>query len=71
MRLPQWLSAKEPTCHAGATGDMGSIPGLGISPGEGHSNLLQCSCWENPHRQRSLAGYSPYSHKESDRTEMT
>ena len=26
----------------------GSIPGLGRSPGEGHSNLLQDSCLENP-----------------------
>ena len=24
---------------------------------------------ENPHGQRSLAGYSPWSHKESDMTE--
>ena len=28
--------------------DMGSIPGLGISPGGGHSNPLQYSCLENP-----------------------
>ena len=31
---------------------------------------LQCSCLENPHRQRSLAGYSPWGHKESDATEQ-
>ena len=37
------------------------------SPGEG--NLLQYSCLENPHGQRSLVGYSPWSHKESDTTE--
>ena len=29
-------------------GDLGSIPGLGRSPGEGNGNLLQCSCLENP-----------------------
>ena len=29
------------------TGDPGSIPGLGRSPGEGNSNLLQYSCLEN------------------------
>ena len=46
--------------------DMGLIPGLGRSPGGGHGNPLQCSCLENPHGQRSLAGYS---HKESDTTE--
>ena len=36
---------KESTCNAG---DMGSIPGLGRSPGEGNGNPLQCSCLENP-----------------------
>ena len=40
-------------------GNMGLIPGLGRSPGEGHGNLLQSSCLEDPHRQRSLVGYSP------------
>ena len=29
-------------------GDLGSIPGLGGSPGEGNGNLLQYSCLENP-----------------------
>jgi len=28
--------------------DTGSIPGLGRSPGGGHSNPLQYSCLENP-----------------------
>ena len=28
--------------------DVGSIPGLGRSPGGGHGNPLQCSCLENP-----------------------
>ena len=35
---------KEPSCNAG---DLGSIPGLGRSSGEGNGNLLQCSCLEN------------------------
>ena len=30
------------------TGDLGSIPGLGRSPGEGSGNPLQYSCLENP-----------------------
>ena len=34
--------------NAGDTGDMGSIPGLGRSPGEGNGNPLQYSCLENP-----------------------
>ena len=29
-------------------GDMGSIPGLGRSPGEGNGNPLQYSCLGNP-----------------------
>ena len=41
-------------------GDLGSILGLKTSPGKGHSNPLQYSCLENPHRQRSLAGCSPW-----------
>ena len=36
---------KESACNAG---DLGSIPGLGRSPGEGNDYLLQCSCLENP-----------------------
>ena len=34
--------------------DPGSIPGLGRSPGEGNGNLLQYSCLEKSHGQRSL-----------------
>ena len=50
-------NGKESTCNVG---DLGSTPGLGRSPGEGHGNPLQYSCLENPHGQRSLAGYSPW-----------
>ena len=45
---------------AGDAGDLGFIPGLGRSPGGGRGNPLQYSCMENPHGQRSLAGYSPW-----------
>ena len=43
--LPGWLSVKNPSANAG---DMGLIPGLGRSPGEGNGNPLQYSCLENP-----------------------
>ena len=33
---------------ASNAGDLGSIPGSGISPGEGNGNPLQYSCLENP-----------------------
>ena len=48
------------------------IPSLGWedSPGGGHGNLLQYSCLENPHGQRSLAGYTPWGRKELDTTEQ-
>ena len=48
---------------------MGLIPGSGRSPEAGHGNPLWYSCLENPHGQRSLVGYSPWGHKESDMTE--
>ena len=56
---------KESTCNAG---DLGSIPGLGRSSGEGYGNPLQYSCLEHPHGQRSLAGYSPWGCTESGMT---
>ena len=39
----QLESSKESTFHAGETGDVGSIPGLGRCPGEGNGNPLQNS----------------------------
>ena len=47
-------------------GDQGSIPRLARSPGEGNGNLLQYSGLENS-KDRSLAGYSPWGHKELDK----
>ena len=66
MGSPCSLDGKEFT---GNMGDLGSIPGLGRSPGGGHGNPLQYSCLENPHGQRNLAGYSPWGHRELDTTE--
>ena len=39
---------KNPLASAGDVRDVGSIPGLGRSPGGGHGNPLQYSCLENP-----------------------
>ena len=50
-------------------GDLSLIPWLGRSPGGEYGNPLQYSCLENPHGQRSLAGYSPWGCKESDMAE--
>ena len=43
--FPGSSAGKEFTCNAG---DLGSIPGLGRSPGKGNGNPLQYSCLENP-----------------------
>ena len=46
--LPWWLSGKKSSCNAG---DMGSIPGLGSSPGKemaAHSSIL---AWRIPWRE--------------------
>ena len=58
--------SKESACNEG---DLGLIPGLGRSPRGGHGDLFQYSCLENPYGQRSLAGYSPWGHKELNMTE--
>ena len=45
MGFPHSSVGKESACNAG---DLGLIPGLGRSPGEGNGNPLQCSCLKNP-----------------------
>ena len=54
---------KNPPANTGDARDMGLIPGSRRSPGEGNSNLLQCSCMKKLHGQRGLAGYSPWGCK--------
>ena len=44
LGFPGSLDGKESACNAG---DLGLIPGLGISPGEGNGNPFQYSCLEN------------------------
>ena len=48
---------------------MGSIPGLGRSPREGHGNPLQYSCLENP-MDRGTWRATVYGVAESDMTEQ-
>ena len=43
--FPGGAEVKASACNAG---DLGSISGLGRSPGEGNDNPLQYSCLENP-----------------------
>ena len=48
MGFPGGLVKKNPPANTEATGDAGSLTGLGRSPGGGHGNPLQYSCLENP-----------------------
>ena len=64
--LPDGSDGEESACE---TGGPDSIPGSVRSPGGGHGNPFQYSCLENSHRQRSMASYNPWGHKESDTTE--
>ena len=61
--------AKNPPANAGETREMSLIPGLGRSRGEGDGNPLQYFLPGKFHGQKNLAGYSPWSCKESDTTE--
>ena len=63
--LPGGSDSKESAYNAG---DPGLIHGWRTSPGGGHGNPLQYSCLENPHGERSLAGYSPWGFEELDMT---
>ena len=47
------LGVKNPAGNAGDIRDVGSIPGSGRSPGEGHENLFLYSCLENPLNRRT------------------
>ena len=69
MGFPGSSVVKNLLASVGDAKDMGLIPGLGRSSGIGNGNPLQYSCLENPHGLRSLVGYSPWGHKESDMTE--
>ena len=60
------LSGKESACHAG---DTGSISGSGRCPQRRKKQPTPVFLPAKSHRQRSLVGYSPWGHKESDMTE--
>ena len=70
LGFPGGSDGKESAC---TVGDLGSIPGLGRFPGEGHGNLLHYSGLENSMSRETwwATGYTretlqPWGHKESD-----
>ena len=54
---------------ASNAGDLGPIPGLGRSPGEGNGNPLHRLPGKF-HGWRNLVGYNPWARKEADTTEQ-
>ena len=66
MGFPGGSDGKESPCNIG---DLGSIPGLGKSPGGGHGNPLQYSCLENPMGRGDWWTAVHGGHEESDMTE--
>ena len=63
MGVPSGSDGKESACSAG---DPDSIPGLGRSPGEMERQPTPVFLLGESRGQRSLVGYSPRGHKESD-----
>ena len=66
LGYPGGSDSKESKSNAG---DLGSIPGLGRSPGGGHGNPLQYSCLEKPMDRGAWQVTVHGNHKESDTTE--
>ena len=60
MGFPDGSAGEESSCNVG---DLGSIPGLGRSPGDGKGYPLQYSVWENSmdyrvHAEKAMATHS-------------
>ena len=65
LGFPGGSGGKESACNAG---DLGSIPGMGRSPGGGHGSPLQYSCLENPMDRGAWLATILGGEKESDTT---
>ena len=71
MGFPGGTVVKNLLNNAENSRNVGSIPGLGRSPGVGNSNPLQHSGLETSHGQRHTAGCSTWGLKESEVTEYS
>ena len=60
------LVVKNLPASEGNARDVGSVPESRRSPGLGNGNLLHYFCYGKYHGQRTLVGYGPRGHKESD-----
>ena len=70
LGFPGDSDSKESACNEG---DLGLIPGLGRSPGEGHGNPLQAPVFlpGDSRGLQSLVGCRLWAHTELDTTEAT
>ena len=68
--FPHGSVEENPPANAGDTGDAGSIPGLGRSPGVGNGNPLQSSCLGNSTDKGAWWATVHGISKESDTTEL-
>ena len=68
MSFPDGSVVKNTSANVGAIGVVGSILGLGRSPGVWQPTPVFLR--GKSHGQRSLKGYGPWSHKELDTTEQ-
>ena len=66
--FPGGSDGKKYACNAG---ELGSIPGSGRSPGRREWQPIPVFLPGQSHGQRSLAGYSPWGHKELNTTKVT
>ena len=67
LGFPDGSDGKESACKEG---DLGSIPGLGRSPGGRHDNAPRYSCLENP-MNRGAWQATVHGVAESDTAEVT
>ena len=68
-QVTQWVKYLPAVLETEAV--MSSIPGSGRSPGRGHGNPLQYSCLENSMDRGAWWAFSPWGHKQSNKTEAT
>ena len=69
--FPGGTGVKNLPVNAGDARDVGSIPGLGRFPLRRTRQPTAVFLPGESHGQKSLSGYSPYSHTELDTTDMT
>ena len=69
--FPGGTSGKESACQIRDIRDVSLIPRSGRFPGVGNDNPTRVFLPGESHGQRSLVGYRPQGHKESDTTEAT